>query len=61
LGIDDPEQEEMADRLIEAQDDYAEDYLVPQVFIEHDDGRVNYIFRESSEGVHITSARCDFR
>jgi len=51
----------MADRLIEAQDDYAEDYLVPQVFIEHDDGRVNYIFRESSEGVHITSARCDFR
>jgi len=51
----------MADRLIEAQDDYAEDYLVPQVFIEHDDCRVNHIFARFSESVHITSARSDFK
>jgi hypothetical protein len=36
-----------------------EDYLIPQVFIEQEDGTVKHVFTGFSEGVHITKARWD--
>jgi thiol-disulfide isomerase/thioredoxin len=59
LDIDDPKQEEAADSLVRAHGDFAEDYLIPQVFLEYDDGSVDHIFTGFSEGVHITKARWD--
>ena len=56
LDIDDPEQEKIADELVEQYGDYTEDYLIPQVFLE-EDGRVKHIFTGFSEGVDVTRAR----
>ena len=57
LDIDDPEQEAAADALVMQYGDYAEDYLIPQVFTEDDRGRVEHIFTGFSEGVQVTKAR----
>jgi hypothetical protein len=57
LDIDEPEQESAADDLVKGHGDYAEDYLIPQVFFEYDDGSVKHIFTGFSEGVHVTEAR----
>jgi glutaredoxin len=59
LDIDKPDLTKVADALVMEQGDFAEDYLVPQVFIEGDDGRIKHIFTGFSEGVHVTSARWD--
>ncbi len=59
LDIDDPEQERIADQLVKEHGDYAEDYLIPQVFIEGTDGSIRHIFTGFSEGVHVTKARWD--
>jgi len=59
LDIDKPELTRVADALVMEQGDFAEDYLVPQVFIERDDGSTEHIFTGFSEGVHVTSARWD--
>lgn len=57
LDIDDPEQEDTADELVREYGDYAEDYLIPQVFAEDEDGSVKHIFTGFSEGVPVTEAR----
>jgi thiol-disulfide isomerase/thioredoxin len=57
LDIDDPEQEDTADELVREYGDYAEDYLIPQVFAEDEDGSVKHIFTGFSEGVSVTEAR----
>jgi len=57
LDIDVPEQEKAADRLVEEYGDYVEDYIIPQVFLEYGDGRVDHLFTGFSEGVSITEAR----
>jgi thiol-disulfide isomerase/thioredoxin len=59
LDIDYPEQEEAADDLVKRYGDFAEHYLIPQVFLEYDDGSIRHIFTGFSEGVHVTSARWD--
>jgi len=59
LDIDPPDQAKEADMMVEEHGDFAEDYLVPQVFIEQDDGSILHIFTGFSEGVHVTSARWD--
>ncbi len=57
LDIDIPEQLEEADRLVEAHGDWCEDYLIPQVFIEYADGKIEHILTGFSESVTVTEAR----
>jgi hypothetical protein len=59
LDIEVPEQEAAADRLVEAQGDGAEDYLIPQVFVEYEDGRVDHVLTGFSEAVSATEAAWD--
>ena len=59
LDIDEPEQVKVADALVKEHGDFAEDYLIPQVFVEHEDGSIGHIFTGFSEGVHVTKARWD--
>jgi glutaredoxin len=59
LDIDDPEQEKAADKLVKDYGDDAEDYLIPQVFLEDDAGHIQHFFTGFSEGVSITKARWD--
>jgi hypothetical protein len=56
LDIEIPEQLEAADRLVEEHGDWSEDYLIPQVFIEHMDGRVDHVLTGFSEAVSVTEA-----
>jgi hypothetical protein len=59
LDIDDPEEEKLADELVRRYGDFVEDYLIPQVFAEYDDGTVKHIFTGFSEAVDVTKARWD--
>ena len=59
LDIDDPKQEATADALVQQSGDFAEDYLIPQVFLENENGKVEHIFTGFSEGVHVTKAKWD--
>jgi hypothetical protein len=59
LDIDDSEQERLADELVKEHGDFAEDYLIPQVFAEYDNGEVRHLFTGFSEAVNITGARWD--
>jgi len=57
LDIDDPKQEKIADKLVKEYGDDAEDYLIPQVFLENDGGSVRHIFTGFSEAVNVTEAK----
>ncbi len=57
LDIDDPKQEKIADKLVKEYGDNVEDYLIPQVFLENDDGSVRHIFTGFSEAVNVTEAK----
>ena len=59
LDIDDPEEEKLADELVRRYGDFVEDYLIPQVFAEYDDGTVKHVFTGFSEAVDVTRARWD--
>ena len=56
LDIEIPEQEAAADRLVEKHGDWSEDYLIPQVFVEYVDGRVEHVLTGFSEVVSVTEA-----
>jgi thiol-disulfide isomerase/thioredoxin len=56
LDIEDTEQERIADQLVEAYGDWSEDYLIPQIFIEYEDGRVQHLLTGFSESVLATKA-----
>jgi len=56
LDIEIPEQLEAADRLVEEHGDWSEDYLIPQVFVEYTDGKVNHVLTGFSEAVSVTEA-----
>ena len=56
LDIELPEQLEAADNLVEEHGDWSEDYLIPQVFIEYEDGRVYHLLTGFSEAVSVTEA-----
>ncbi|HXQ93805.1 MAG TPA: hypothetical protein VN864_01345 [Thermoplasmata archaeon] len=43
LDIDDPEQERQADALVESFGAWDPDYLIPQVFLEWSDGKVEHL------------------
>ncbi len=54
LDIDRPEEERLADELVRLYGDWTEDYLVPQVFLEWSDGRVQHLLTGSPSGVADT-------
>jgi hypothetical protein len=55
LDIDHAPEERVADRLVRAHGDAAPDYLIPQVFLEWSDGRVDHLLTGFSEEVARTS------
>jgi hypothetical protein len=57
LDIDVARQLKTADRLVEEYGDFVEDYIIPQVFIEYEGGRVEHTFTGFSEAVPVTEAR----
>ncbi|MDG7013748.1 MAG: hypothetical protein JRN46_05945 [Nitrososphaerota archaeon] len=52
--IDNPEQVKKADELVRGYGDWAEDYLIPQVFLEMEDGTLRHVLSGYSEGVELT-------
>jgi len=55
LDIDHAAQEREADRLVRRYGDSAPDYLIPQVFLEWSDGRVQHLLTGFSEEVPRTA------
>lgn len=59
LDIDVRAQESIADALVHDHGDWTEDYLIPQVFLEWSDGRVEHLLTGAPEGVSVTRQRWD--
>ena len=55
LDIDRPDEERTADRLVREYGDASPDYLIPQVFLEWGDGRVDHLLTGFSEAVPRTA------
>jgi thiol-disulfide isomerase/thioredoxin len=53
-NIDHPEASEKADELVRKYGDWSEDYLIPQVFLEYEDGEVKHVFTGYSEDIELT-------
>ena len=45
-----------ADELVRKYGDWSEDYIIPQVFLEFDDGEIKHVLTGYSEGVSLTKA-----
>ncbi len=54
LDIDDKENGKIADDMVRQCGDNSVDYLVPQVFLEYPEGKVQHIFTGFSENTEIT-------
>lgn len=54
LDIDRAREERLADRIVRRSGDRAPDYLIPQVFLEWSDGRVDHLLTGFSEAVSRT-------
>jgi thiol-disulfide isomerase/thioredoxin len=54
LDIDDAESVKVADDLVKKYGDDSEDYLIPQIFLEFQDGTVKHILTGFSENPEIT-------
>ncbi len=48
-----------ADKLVEEYGDWSPDYLIPQVFLEFDDGEVRHVLTGQSQGVAYTRRAVD--
>jgi hypothetical protein len=59
LNIDQPEEEAIADELVREHGDWTEDYLIPQAFLEWDDGRVTHLLTGVPGPVSGTIAKWD--
>ncbi len=57
LDIDVAREEKTADRLVAKYGDYVEDYIIPQVFLEYEGGRIEHVFTGFSESVSTTESR----
>jgi thiol-disulfide isomerase/thioredoxin len=55
----DTRDEALADDLVKKYGDWNEDYLVPQVFIEFDDGTIKHVLTGDPRGIGYTSKRLD--
>ncbi len=54
LDIDNKDQEAIADGLVKKYGDWSPDYLIPQVFIEFDDGSIKHVLTGDPKGVDYT-------
>ena len=54
LDIDDYQSVGIADKLVLDYGDYTEDYLIPQVFAEFDDGTIQHFLTGFPEGIDFT-------
>lgn len=54
LDIDDPKNGKIGDDLVKNYGDDSVDYLIPQVFLEFQDGKVQHIFTGFSENTEVT-------
>ena len=54
LDIDDEQKVGTADGLVRVYGDNCEDYLIPQVFLEYPDGKVQHVFTGFSENTDVT-------
>ena len=54
LDIDEDDKVEIADDLVKNYGDDSVDYLIPQVFLQFPDGRVQHIFTGFSENTEVT-------
>ncbi len=52
--VDDPEYSRKADKLVREHGDWSEDYLIPQVFLEYDNGEIKHVFTGYSEDIELT-------
>jgi hypothetical protein len=59
LDIDKPEDVGIGDELVKKYGDDAQDYLIPQVFLEFPGGRVQHIFTGFSEHPDVTKKHWD--
>jgi len=59
LNIDDPQQVKEADRMVAMYGDNSKDYLIPQIFLEYEEGQVQHIFTGYSESPAITKQQLD--
>ena len=59
LDIDQPDEERIADELVRSHGDWTEDYLIPQLFLEWDDGRVTHLLTGVPGPVSVTAAAWD--
>jgi thiol-disulfide isomerase/thioredoxin len=50
----DTEDEKKADELVEKYGDWSPDYIIPQIFLELDDGEVKHVLTGQSQGVAYT-------
>ncbi|PSN91804.1 hypothetical protein B9Q03_03220 [Candidatus Marsarchaeota G2 archaeon OSP_D] len=57
--IDNPEQVKVADRLVEKYGEWSEDYVIPQVFFEYDDGKVEHVLTGQRTGVSATRQKIE--
>ena len=60
LDIDDPAEEKIADQLVGLYGDWTEDYLIPQVFLEWSDGRVQHLLTGTHGSLPATRASWEF-
>jgi len=52
--IDDTESEKKADELVKKYGDWSPDYLIPQVFLEYNNGEIRHLFTGYSEDIQLT-------
>jgi len=52
--IDDPIASKKADELVKKYGDWSEDYLIPQVFVEYENGEIKHVFTGYSEDIELT-------
>jgi thiol-disulfide isomerase/thioredoxin len=57
LDIDREDDVKIADQLVKEHGDNADDYLIPQIFVEFKDGSVKHIFTGFSENTEVTKRR----
>jgi len=50
----DTKDEEVADELVRKYGDWSDDYLIPQVFFEYEDGEIKHVLTGRPEGVKFT-------
>jgi len=52
--VDDPSASRKADELVKRYGDWCEDYLIPQIFLEYENGEVKHVFTGYSEDIELT-------